>query len=698
MRHGPAVSALLLAALAGCATAAPGPGAPSGRIARSAEPTRQLRDEAEIDAAARLLRMEDTRVLDLPALESIAASPNPELRRRAALAAGRIRDSRGLPVLERLLADPDTAVAATGAFALGVLGDTAAVGLLVPLTTAERAAAMPTVAGEAAGALGKLRTERGRAAVAGLLRGAANDSASRLAVRHALLAAWKFPRRGGDAAPVLRWTESSDPELRWRAAFALTRRADPAATPELARLAADPDWRVRSFALRGLTAPLADSSSVGAAAARGLLLAALADTSTAVRVNAARSLGTHPHPSAVEALARLAGGGSAHLAVAGAESLGRLEAAAASAAPVLRATALDTTRVPGVRGAALAALAEIAGGEAAGAAARLAAERDWRSRAAAARAYARVGPVTRPEVYALARDPDPRVAAAALDAAAGAQGAPLDSLRPLLLESLAADDPIVRTNALGSLARLADPATLPAVLNAYGLARRDSLNDAALAALDAMVAIRAKGVPVARAFFARYPRSPDHNVRQRAEAVFADTARQAWGPVVPVATGLDSTLYRAVVREWVVPALEGWSPRVRIDTESGPIDLRLFAADAPLTTMNFAALAQQGFFDGQQWPRVVPNFVIQGGDPRGDTSGGPGYAIRDEINRHPYGTGTLGMALSGPDTGGSQWFVTHSPHPHLDGTYTVFGEVIEGMDVVNLVQVGETISRITRLR
>ena len=694
MRRRSAVSALLLAALSGCAAAGAAPGTPAARVAAGPP---QLRTGAEIEAVAGLLRMEDRRVLDLAALQAAAASPNPELRRRAALAGGRIRDSRALEVLERLLADSDTAVAATGAFAMGVLGDTAAVGALVPLTTAERAAALPTVAGEAATALGKLRTERGRAAVAGLLRGAADDSASRLAVRHALLAAWKWPRRG-DSGSILRWTGSADPEVRWRAVFALTRRADPAATPALARLAADPDWRVRSFALRGLAAPLADSSAVGAEAARGLLLAALADTSAAVRVNAARALGTHPHPAAVSALAALAGGDDAHLAVVGAESLGRLGAAAAAAVPVLRAAALDTARVIGVRGAALAALAEVPGSDATGAAAQLGVERDWRARAAAARAYARVGPVTRPELQALARDPDARVVAAALDAATGAQGAPLDSLRTLLLESLAADDPIVRTNALGGLARLADPSTLPAVLNAYGLARRDSLGDAALAALDALAALRAKGVPVVRPFLARYRRSGDYNVRQRAEAVFGDTVRQAWGPAAPVETGIDSAVYVTVVREWIVPALEGWAPRVRIVTGSGSIDLRLFAADAPLTTMSFAALVQGGYFDGQAWPRVVPNFVIQGGDPRGDTSGGPGYAIRDEINRRLYDTGSLGMALSGPDTGGSQWFITHSPHPHLDGTYTVFGEVVDGMDVVGLVQVGETISRITRLR
>ncbi|HEX2191056.1 MAG TPA: HEAT repeat domain-containing protein, partial [Longimicrobiaceae bacterium] len=291
MKRIPAVPVLLAAALSACAAATPG--APA-RSAASLAPARQLATDAELDAAADLLMMEDRRQLDLATLEAAAASPNPELRRRAALAAGRIRDPRGLPTLVRLLADPDTAVAATGAFALGILGDTAAVPALVPVVTPERASVAPTVAGEAATALGKLATARGRAAVEGFLGSApAGDSVAAPAVRHALLAAWKFPRPA-DSAPVSRWIESPDPELRWRAAFALTRRPDPAAAPALARLAADPDWRVRSFALRGLAAPLADSSSLGAAEARRVLLAALADTSAAVRINAARALGTHP--------------------------------------------------------------------------------------------------------------------------------------------------------------------------------------------------------------------------------------------------------------------------------------------------------------------------------------------------------------------------------------------------------------------
>jgi peptidyl-prolyl cis-trans isomerase B (cyclophilin B) len=126
--------------------------------------------------------------------------------------------------------------------------------------------------------------------------------------------------------------------------------------------------------------------------------------------------------------------------------------------------------------------------------------------------------------------------------------------------------------------------------------------------------------------------------------------------------------------------------------------VELFGTDAPGTVDNFLTLARAGYFNGQEWPRVVPNFVIQGGDPRGDTSGGPGYAIRDEINRHLYGAGTLGMALSGPDTGGSQWFITHSPQPHLDGTYTVFGQVVGGMEVVHRVLPGDRILRIEEVK
>ncbi len=685
----PAVPALLAAlALAGCA-------APRGAASGPAGPRLAGTDVA---AAALLLRLEDRREYDAGALGIGAASRNPELRRRAALAAGRIRDRRALPLLAGLLADPDTSVAATAAFALGHLGDSTAVEALAPRVAPERAAAAPTVVGEAAMALARLRTQRGREVVEGFLRAVPVDApGSRTAVGAALLAAWRFPRAGSDPGVIQRWTASADPELRWRAVYALTRRPDPAAAPALARLVGDPDPLTRSFAVRGLAAPLADSSSVGAAAARGLLLEALRDTSAAVRIGAARALGTHPHPSAVAALAALLAGPDANLAVTAAESLGRLGTAAGPAAPALRGVALDTARTISVRTAALAALAESAPVEAAAAAARFAAESGWRARAAAARAYARLGPVTRPELEALARDADPRVAGAVIEASVGAPGAPLPALRPLLLRSLEAADPIVRASALTGLARLADTTTLTDVLDAYERAAGDTLNDAVLASFEAMEALRTAGAPVSRAFFLRFRRSGDPLVRLRAAALFGDTATTAWGPALPVETGLEEADYLDVVRDLVLPSLAGRHPRARIVTESGAIDLRLHAADAPLTVMSFLGLADRGFFDGQEWPRVVPNFVVQGGDPRGDTSGGPGYAIRDEINRHPYGTGTLGMALSGPDTGGSQWFITHSPQPHLDGGYTVFGRVSDGMEAVDRVVVGAKIIRIVRL-
>jgi cyclophilin family peptidyl-prolyl cis-trans isomerase len=107
-----------------------------------------------------------------------------------------------------------------------------------------------------------------------------------------------------------------------------------------------------------------------------------------------------------------------------------------------------------------------------------------------------------------------------------------------------------------------------------------------------------------------------------------------------------------------------------------------------LTVDNFINLAKTGYFNNLTIHRVVPNFVMQDGDPRGDGNGGPGWEIRDEINMMPYERGAVGMALSGKDTGGSQWFVTHAPQPHLDGGYTVFGRVNEtDMKVVdNLVR------------
>jgi len=105
-------------------------------------------------------------------------------------------------------------------------------------------------------------------------------------------------------------------------------------------------------------------------------------------------------------------------------------------------------------------------------------------------------------------------------------------------------------------------------------------------------------------------------------------------------------------------------------------------------------LARKGFFNNVRFHRIVPDFVVQGGDPRGDGEGGPEYTLRDELNQRPYLRGTVGMALDWRDTGGSQFFITHSPQPHLDAKYTVFGRVIDGMDVVDKIQQWDVIRRI----
>ena len=129
-----------------------------------------------------------------------------------------------------------------------------------------------------------------------------------------------------------------------------------------------------------------------------------------------------------------------------------------------------------------------------------------------------------------------------------------------------------------------------------------------------------------------------------------------------------------------------------IETEKGTIELELFEEDAPNTVANFEKLIEEGFYDGLTFHRVIPNFVIQGGCPNGNGTGGPGYTIKCETEGNPnkHGTGALSMAHAGKDTGGSQFFITHSPQPHLDGVHTVFGHVIgDGMDVVNKIQQGD---------
>jgi len=134
-----------------------------------------------------------------------------------------------------------------------------------------------------------------------------------------------------------------------------------------------------------------------------------------------------------------------------------------------------------------------------------------------------------------------------------------------------------------------------------------------------------------------------------------------------------------------------------ISTDKGDIDISLDAANAPKTVNNFVFLAREGFYDGVTFHRVIPNFMAQGGDPTGTGSGGPGYRFEDETQGNPnrHERGVLSMANAGPNTNGSQFFITFQPQPHLDGRHTVFGRVTGGMEVVDSLSNGDTMNEVT---
>ena len=137
---------------------------------------------------------------------------------------------------------------------------------------------------------------------------------------------------------------------------------------------------------------------------------------------------------------------------------------------------------------------------------------------------------------------------------------------------------------------------------------------------------------------------------------------------------------------------------VILNTSEGEIEIELYPDVAPFTVMNFLKLAEQNYFDATEFHRVIGNFVIQGGDPTSTGFGGPGYSIRGEYSPLPYERGTLGMASAGKDTEGSQFFITHSRQPHLDSKYTIFGKVVNGMDVVDRILIGYTLNDVIIIR
>jgi cyclophilin family peptidyl-prolyl cis-trans isomerase/HEAT repeat protein len=252
------------------------------------------------------------------------------------------------------------------------------------------------------------------------------------------------------------------------------------------------------------------------------------------------------------------------------------------------------------------------------------------------------------------------------------------------LSLLNASDEMVLAAVADWLVEHPSPSTEAALLNLASDSNSPAVIQSATAALTALcesLPARKRGSPGSTVLLSKLLGHPDTSIRTASVALARCV--KAWPRFEEYSPGLIDLQSIHELRSAV------------ISTAYGDIVLELFPKDAPLTVHNFARLADTGFYNGLPFHRVIPDFVAQGGDPRGDGFGGPGHTIPDEVNARTFDEGTLGMALSGPDTGGSQWFVTLSPQPHLDQRYTVFGRVVHGMQVVRALLPSDRIERVS---
>ena len=620
----------------------------------------------------------------VPDLTRLATDADPRIRRRAALAMGRVGLPGALPALTAMLADSDPDVRQAALFALGLIGDRSASAAVAGLLQDPS----PLVRGRAAEALGLMAAEDAAPAIAKM---AAEYAASpavtgmtpddeqwpgppeaeafklglfalvRLRAYDSLASAVLKP----DGQPVSTW---------WPVAYALQRIGDPRAIPALRQLTRVKARYTPAFAARGL----GRAKDSGAAE----VLLPLLDSAAQPREVVASTIIAMRELLLMPAAARL----GTLAADPGADSNLRMEALTTISAmkaidqlPIVQD--LITDDWPALRAAAIRAAAALDPESFTLILSGLEIDRHWLGRAALADALGAQPPETAlPRLRTLLKDEDKRVVPHVLRSLVR-QKAP--DAETILYAHLKEADFVIRETAAELIGELKPAGGLAALREAYEAGQPDAAYSARAAAVSAMAAYGADGAEGVRAALA----DKDWAVRVRAAELLtkldpSGDHRAAIRPVpgTPIAPYDDPQL--------IAPAT---SPHVFIDTERGTIEFELAVLDAPQTSRSFIALARKGFFNGLQVHRVVANFVMQDGDPRGDGEGGPGYTIRDELNERPYLRGTVGMALSWKDTGGSQFFITHSPHPHLDGQYTAFGHVVNGMDVVDRVRVGDTI-------
>ena len=653
---------LLTAVTLGCAsgdTEPPTPVAPDPTVTQ------------DIEIRALLLLLTDRLTYD-PITFSRALNEGPAVRRQLAYTMARIGDRRGGAVLEGLLGDPDAGVRRVAAFALGELGETT----------------YPQGARALLGAVHDTDLETGRLAVEALAKIGVRleDIIPRLsqAPSEEILARLMPSLYRFRGPAVLRWSaqgrESSDPRVRAMAAYGIARNAQPEAASALRELLDDDDPWVRGWGARGLgqvgeradlerLRPLLDDAEPGP-----IIQALRAGRRLVDDAKAAPS--SDWQPRLLELLKDPRPGV-------------RLSAIETSAAWLLdEALSAELLRLASEgqrREQELAMLALAEGGDPNGLVLALrnmtSGKPSMRRRAAEALAFS--GQLE--HLQRLEDDADPGVRRTVLDMRLLAVEDP-EQARPWVEAALQDTDPAVRAGALGWLVDF-PIIDLDTLLESLARSRRDRLVDARLAAVRVLGSVaESKALERGGALVALEELAEDDELLVRREAIRALTRLGQDAPKLgTVESRKPVQVYRDIAQRTSKPR------QVRIETQRGAVVVRLACPEAPLTCLNFLQLASQGFYDGLEMHRVVPDFVVQGGDPRGDGSGGPGYTVRDEINLLRYDRGVVGMALSGPDTGGSQFFVTLSSQPHLDGGYTAFGRVVQGFEVLPRILQGDTI-------
>src|SRR2546428_855397 len=676
---------------------------------------------------ASILRLEDQRVLRDPASPippappvvvpprrgqaPVAAPPVPpppdlvrmlgddeaRIRRRAALAIGHVGLKEGVPPLVAMLtSETDPEVRKMAAFALGLLGDKAA---RDPLVTA-LADPSPLVQGSAAEALGLVAEPTAADPIARMLSsilqsgvlaqppGDEDDmkrDTAAAAFRLGVYALVRLNAYATLASVVL--DESGQPRVRWwPVAFALQRLEDKRALPALLTLAKDAHPYTRAFAVKGLAA-LKDPSALPT------LMPLLTSGERSVLIETIRALGKIGDPSTAEPLLKFIRDASTdpHVRLEAVSALGGLRGGVA-ALPGANVMLLDLLTDPGpaIRAAALRSIATMDPENFVTILSALDPDPHWNVRAALAAVLGTLPPeIGLPRLKAMLTDGDQRVIPSVLEALVKMKA---PDAAQVMLDHLKADDPVVRASAATGLGELKPANGPPALADAYRLAHaraRATAPPAPPAAPPQYCA--AAALPVLNSALT----DKDWTVRVRAAGLIKQLDPNGIGgdidaSIRPAPTTFTAEVYQAP--RLVNPSV---STQGYLDTDRGSIQIELAVIDAPLTVENFIALSRRGYFNGPSVHPVVPDFVIQDGDPRGDGEGGPGYTIRDEFNERPYLRGTVGMALDPwPDTGGSQWFITHSPQPHLDSKYTVVGRVISGMEIVDQIQQWDVIRRV----